>query len=164
MNLKNIIQKNSFTIRKAVISDAYEVCELIKKSIDFFHTHHYSIEEIEIWKRGYTVPILEKIISKKLSYIIQIDNIIAGFIKFSAPEIKGFYIKPRFSNKGFGKQLFQYILNVVKSKGYPTVELTSNQWTLDFYKKNGFELIGEEIIHWENHPFIEYRMMKKLIN
>ena len=41
------------------------------------------------------------------------------------------------------------------------MELTSNKWTVDFYEKFGFEVIGEEIVYWEKHPFTEYRMIKK---
>ena len=62
---------------------------------------------------------------------------------------------------GFGKTLFNFLLSNLKENGYNHVELTSNKWTVDFYEKFGFEVIGEEIVYWEKHPFTEYRMIKK---
>ena len=54
------------------------------------------------------------------------------------------------------------MLTEIKIRGYYSIQLTSNKWTVGFYEKNGFKLIGKEIVYWENHPFSEYRMIKDL--
>lgn len=153
---------NYYTIQKALITDAQEVSELIIKSVDFFHAKNYTNEELAIWKRGYSTSDLKNKIANRLSYILKVNNRIAGFIQFDNTEIKGFYIKPKFIGKGFGRILLQHLLSEIKRHGYFSIELTSNKWTIGFYEKNGFKLIGEEIVYWENHPFTEYRMIKDL--
>jgi GNAT superfamily N-acetyltransferase len=160
MNLQN--SNNAFKIQKALIDDAQEVSELIIKSIDFFHAKNYTNEELAIWKRGYSTSDLKNKIANKLSYILKVNNRIAGFIQFDNTEIKGFYVKPKFIGKGFGRILLQYMLTEIKIRGYYSIQLTSNKWTVGFYEKNGFKLIGKEIVYWENHPFSEYRMIKDL--
>lgn len=153
-----------FAIRKALINDADELSSLIIKSVDFFHAKNYTDEELAIWKRGYSPNDLKNQILKRDSFVIVAKDIIAGFIQFDPPEIKGFYIKPKFIGKGFGNILLHHTLEIIKANGYEHIELTSNKWTIGFYKKNGFKLTGKEIVYWENHPFVEYRMEKDLLN
>lgn len=153
---------NSYTIQNALIDDAKEVSELIIKSVDFFHAENYTNEELAIWKRGYSTSDLKNQIANRLSYILKVNNRIAGFIQFDNTEIKGFYIKPKFIGKGFGRILLQHMLTEIKICDCYSIQLTSNKWTVGFYEKNGFKLIGKEIVYWENHPFTEYRMIKDL--
>lgn len=155
---------NYYTIQKASITDAQEVSELIIKSVDFFHAKNYTNEELAIWRRGYCPKNLKNQILKRDSFVIVVKNIIAGFIQFDPPEIKGFYIKPKFIGKGFGNILLHHTLEIIKANGYEHIELTSNKWTIGFYNKNGFKLTSKEIVYWENHPFVEYRMEKELLD
>lgn len=153
-----------FAIRKALINDADEVSSLIIKSVDFFHAKNYTDEELAIWRRGYSPNDLKIQILKRDSFVLVVKDIIAGFIQFDPPEIKGFYIKPKFIGKGFGNRLLHHTQEILKTNGYKHIELTSNKWTIGFYKKNGFKLIGKEIVYWENHAFVEYRMEKDLLD
>lgn len=161
MELKN--QKDFITaIRKPQISDAFPISKLIINCINFFHSRHYTDEELAIWQRGYSPSKVKEQLLNRQSIVLEVANEICGLIQFEFPELKGFYIHPKFIGQGFGGILLQEMLSTLKIKGSKQVELSCNKWVVDFYKKYGFELIGEEVVYWENHPFIEYRMIKKL--
>jgi ribosomal protein S18 acetylase RimI-like enzyme len=151
-----------YLIRKAEIKDANEVSELIIKCINTFHVNNYTVSELDIWKRGYTPLKVESYFSQRQSLVLVIDKEIAGIIQFEAPEIKGFYLKPKYFSKGIGRLLLEYIILIIKKDNHKVIELSSNKWIVAFYKKFGFTVKKEEIVYWENHPFIEYRMEKSL--
>jgi len=151
-------------IRDAKDDDIPEINDLINHSIDFFHKENYHEEAINIWKRGYSPNKLKEQISNRKSLVLEVSGEICGFAQFDMPEIKGFYINPKFKGQGFGKILMEYMLAFLKKKEHKQVELTSNKLALGFYQKMGFQLLNEEIVYWENYPFIEYRMVKILNN
>lgn len=154
------LAKPPLTLRAAHISDAEEISALIIKSVNYFHTDGYTEHELAIWRRGYSPSKVKSQLTHRLSKVLDIEGEIAGFIQFDPPEIKGFYIKPEYSGQGLGSVLLQNMLMTLKVDGHTRIELTSNKMTVDFYKKFGFKLMDEEIVYWENHPFIEYRMIK----
>ncbi|HAQ71193.1 GNAT family N-acetyltransferase [Salibacteraceae bacterium] len=151
----------SSLIRATAVDDATAISKMIIRNVDHFHCDNYTAEELEIWRRGYSIFEVEKQIQNRQSFVLEYDEHIAASIQFDAPEIKGFYVDPKYKGMGFGKTLFNFLLSNLKENGYNHVELTSNKWTVDFYEKFGFEVIGEEIVYWEKHPFTEYRMIKK---
>ncbi len=56
------------------------------------------------------------------------------------------YIKTSYRSKGYGKQLFQYVVNFVSDAGHPRLEwlcLDWNQNSIDFYLKHGAEQLKD---------------------
>ncbi len=156
--------KSAIIMRAAIEEDAIAVSDLIIQSINFFHSENYAIQALEIWRRGYNVNKVKSQILNRKCIVLEIDGKASGFIQFDAPKIKGFYIHPKFSGQGFGGLLLQKMLSQLKLNGQEQIELTSNKLVLPFYEKFGFEFIQEEIIYWENHPFLEYKMTINLRN
>ena len=158
----NYRDKSSLNIRSAKIDDAKAISNMVIQNVIHFHTDNYSEEELLIWQRGYTAIEIENQIKTREVFVLEKETNIRGIIQFEAPEIKGFYIDPNYKKIGNGAILLQFMLSKLQQHGYFEVELTCNQLAIGFYEKFDFELIGQEIIYWENHPFIEYRMRKKL--
>jgi len=153
--------KNSINIRLAKIDDAAAISDMIVRNVIHFHTDAYTAEEIQIWLRGYSVSETQKQIQNRQTFVLESEGDIYSTIQFDSPEIKGFYVDPKYKGMGYARMLFQFMLSKLKKNGLHQIELTSNKLTIGFYDHFGFELIGEETVVWENHRFIEYRMIKK---
>lgn len=54
---------------------------------------------------------------------------------------KNHYVMPIYRGKGYFKQLFNYSLVVVKSKGINIIEATCTNMSIRHYLKNGFKVI-----------------------
>ncbi|HAA15603.1 MAG TPA: hypothetical protein DCE41_29400 [Cytophagales bacterium] len=147
------------TIRPAQVADAPEISTLILASVDYFHTEHYPAEAIDSWRKGYAPHLVEQQVQKGGSWVLAVSDELAGIIQFEVPEIKGFYIHPRFSGQGFGSLLLQHMLTQVVAQGHSRVELTSNPQAAPFYLKYGFQHVGQEVVPWEGYDFLEYRMV-----
>lgn len=149
-------------IRQAKPSDSKAVSQMIMESIEHFHAENYSAEEIAIWKRGYTAETVKEQVETHKSLILIIEESCGGFIQFHPPEIKAFYLSPKFMGKGYGKQLLQQLLEELKTAGFKRVELTSTPHVKGFYINCGFQVEKEITTYWEGHPFQEYGMWKDL--
>lgn len=149
-------------IREAEINDITKINQLIIDSVDFYHSKNFTLGQLKAWKDGYSPSKLEKTIQQRLSYVLVFSNKIIGFIQFDNPEIKGFYIHPNNSRKGYGSILMQYMLDTLQKRGHQRAELTSNLMAIPFYQQMGFKIIKEEVVVWDNQPFHEFRMMKEL--
>ena len=154
--------KNSLNIRAAHNNDAEAISEMIIRNVIHFHSDYYTPEEINIWIRGYSVSETKKQINNRQTFVLENDGLIYGTIQFDPPEIKGLYVDPEYKGLGYGGALLQFMLSKLKKKGWLQIELTSNKLAVGFYKKFGFKISDEETVIWENHPFIEYRMIKTL--
>lgn len=80
--------------------------------------------------------------------------IILFFSSFSSKTkiyLEDLYIKPEYHNKGYGKQLFFSILDILKEEGYSTLEWSCLDWnkpSIEFYKKINATL-ETGIVHFE---------------
>ena len=73
------------------------------------------------------------------------------------------YVLPNQQGKNIGKQLLNYVINKIKEFGAKSLRLNVNRnnIALHFYKKQGFEIIGEEDIDIGNGFFMNDYVMSK---
>ncbi|MEI6672798.1 MAG: GNAT family N-acetyltransferase [bacterium] len=72
-----------------------------------------------------------------VGFIIFIDSYSSTYAKKTC-YIEEFYIKNELQNQGFGRQLFQYVIDYTKKNDYLRIEWSTqknNQKAIDFYKK-----------------------------
>ena len=55
-------------------------------------------------------------------------------------------ILKEYRNKGFGRQLMEYLVNYCENKGYSEICLHSQMYIVDFYKKCGFKPRGKTFL------------------
>lgn len=58
-------------------------------------------------------------------------------------QIRGMAVLPEYQKSGFGKQLVQHSEKFLKSKDIPLVWFNARESAVDFYKKSGYEVVGE---------------------
>ena len=75
------------------------------------------------------------------------------------------YLLPDLQGKGIGKKLLQFIVEEIKTAGASFLELNVNRHNpaINFYKKNGFEILHEEDIAIGNGFFMNDYVMQKAL-
>lgn len=84
---------------------------------------------------------------------------------FSAPEINKLYIMRRFFKKGIGRSLMAFAEKALKEKGEKKVWLqvwAENEGAIEFYKKVGYEVIGDVWFWIEENKYPNQVLVKKL--
>ena len=103
-------------------------------------------------------------------FIIATDNNdVAGFAAYSIKDditaicrMHKIYIYPHHQRKGIGKRLVDFVIHDIKPNGAIQLELTVNRLNnaVNFYKKIGFEITGQEDRDIGNGYFMrDYIMM-----
>ena len=88
---------------------------------------------------------------KAVSFLICLKDKVIGTIRYREVEgrykVERFAILKEYRNKGYGKQAINYLVEMIASKFNPcTIYIHSISTVLDFYKKLGFEVVGEEFL------------------
>lgn len=95
-------------------------------------------------------------------YSIYIDNIYAGVIGYESYTIdpKSCWLAwtliiPEFRGQGYGKVAFNKLMDIMKDKGYKNffIDSVEDNNTQEFYKKIGFEHLGDCKKFRETHPW-----------
>lgn len=77
------------------------------------------------------------------TWVMENDRIVVGFIAMIGKEIGGLFLDPSQQGKGMGRQMVDYVVSL---KGPLTVEVfKDNKIGLPFYKRYGFEIIGQGV-------------------
>ncbi|MFK4306969.1 GNAT family N-acetyltransferase [Bacillus mycoides] len=127
-------------IRKALLSEANELSELALHSKA---TWNYSEEFILACKGDLTVT--EEYIKNNFVYVLENDNTKIGFFSFLRDDnaLDFLYIHPRFKGKGYGKILWENVIEKAKELGLKSFTIDSDPNAKGYYLKMGAKLIGE---------------------
>jgi len=120
----------------------------------------------------YAIPALEQQQQSGQQFVLaEEDGIYYGFASFQVNYKEGktklhkIYVLPQTQGKGVGKSLLQYVEAAVDQNNNSALLLNVNRFNkaIDFYKKQGFEVIGEEDIDiGEGYLMEDYIMEKKI--
>ncbi|MDA2668855.1 GNAT family N-acetyltransferase [Bacillus anthracis] len=127
-------------IRKALLSEANELSELALQSKA---TWDYSEEFILACKEDLTIT--EEYIKNNFVYVLENDNTKIGFFSFLRNDkaLDFLYIHPRYKGKGYGKILWEYVIEKVNELGLKSFTIDSDPNAKGYYLKMGAKLIGE---------------------
>ena len=135
----------------SIISDAQ-----IKYMLNLFYSHESLEKQFD---------------DHHIFYIALMNAETVGFASYAHDNKTGvykvhkLYVHPMLHGKGFGKKLLDRIIADVKPAGATAIRLNVNRQNraIDFYKRYGFELVGEEdIAIGEGYFMNDYVMEKKI--
>jgi ribosomal protein S18 acetylase RimI-like enzyme len=95
-----------------------------------------------------------------------------AFASFSSHEdnrlifhLNKIYVQPNQQGKNVGKQILDYVINATKNAGATSLQLNVNRnnKAIDFYKKQGFQIIRKEDIDIGEGFFMNDYVMEKRI-
>ncbi|MDL2261642.1 N-acetyltransferase [Methanimicrococcus sp. OttesenSCG-928-J09] len=139
-------------IEKARADQTNEIAEIWLES----NIHGQDFIPAEYWHK-YFEPVKEMLPDAEI-YIDSRNGEITGFIGITDEKyIAGLFVRPAYQSLGIGRQLIEEC-----QKRYSFLELdaySKNFRAVDFYLKNGFQIVSEKINEETNEP--EYRMVWK---
>lgn len=121
----------------------------------------------------YAIPSLQQQQQNGQHFVLVEENgIYFGFASYQINYREGktklhkIYILPQTQGKGIGKFLLQYIETVVEENKNEFLLLNVNRFNkaIDFYKRQGFEVVGEENIDIGEGYLMEDYIMEKQIS
>ena len=100
---------------------------------------------MESFKDTYRVS--ENYISNYPTFLIEDDNGVVGFygilMNEGEIELEYFFIHPRYIRKGYGKLLWQHVIETARSLNIKEFEIVTSPEAIGFYTKLGATKIGE---------------------
>lgn len=130
-------------IRKIRPSDFEPVLTLLEANIP----RYFAESELEDF-RTYLQSELEEY------FLLELKNrlIGAGGINYHKASQMAFFswdfLHPAYHGKGYGRQLCEHRLQVLRSKSINQVEVRTSQLAADFYRKMGFQLVETKANFW----------------
>lgn len=140
-------------IRKATINDALGIHEAHMASIREICSKTHSPDEINAWGyRPYNETQRTEAIKKDEVWVVEIHNKIEGFghLHFFQNEstlcahLMGLYLTSNASGKGFGEEILKKMFVICKGKKVKTIFLESSLNAQNFYRRLGFQDVGEQ--------------------
>lgn len=112
----------------------------------------FSVEEIESEKEFIHIASFDKY--QNITGCFYLKNISEENI-----QLKQMAIAEPLQNLGFGRKIVQFGIDVAVDLGYTTMILHARENAVGFYKKLGFDIVGEKFIEI---GIPHYKMIKKL--
>ncbi len=75
-------------------------------------------------------------------------------------QLRGMAVAPKMQGKNVGKQLIQFIEKQYKQKNVSLIWCNAREYAVPFYKKLGFESIGDKF--YIEHVCFHYKMIKNI--
>lgn len=106
----------------------------------------YSDELMNLWKQD--LEISEEYILKNKVFKIYDEKVFIGFFAFKSHEAKvieldHLWLKPGQIKKGYGRSVFEFILNYLRNTGHLNFNLTAEPNAKGFYDKMGGKVLGK---------------------
>lgn len=168
-------------IKKIGVTDLKKLQEIsIKTFTDTFSKDNEEENLNNYLKTSYADQVLKDEINNKESefYFIYLDNSIAGYLKLNVGsaqteaisenglEIERIYIDSDFKRKGLGKELYELAIKRASEQSKDSIWLgvwERNLAAIEFYKKMGFEKIGQHSFFMGKDEQIDFIMKKKIV-
>ena len=122
-----------------------EASELNRTAIESEAFWGYDSDFMDKFKVSYQVT--EEFIRKNPTFILYVEHKIIGFysllINSQENTIEYFYIQPEYIGKGYGKKMWNHLVNYCKAYNINELTLVTSPQAKDFYEKMGAIQIGE---------------------
>jgi diamine N-acetyltransferase len=162
-------------ISKATESDFEKIRDIAYKTWPVVYGEIITPEQLDyMLARFYSDEALrENLVHQKHHFIMASDgDNVLGFASFqhhysgkNTTHLHKIYVLPEAQGKGVGKLLIQAVLDAAQKNHSDILSLNVNRFNkaLDFYKKNGFEIVAETDIELEYGYLMEDYIMERKI-
>lgn len=150
-------------IRNARIKESEELTNLAAESEAYWG---YDEEFMEVYKIIYTVT--ADIINDTPTYVLENENEIIGFYNVVQEGYLGyveyFYIKPRYMGQGYGRIMWNSMVDICENLGIIEIELVTSPQAKNFYTKLGAIVVKEVNSQIDNRkiPKLRYKIKRKI--
>jgi len=135
--------------RLAQLEDAFQIREVFLESVTHISANFYNKEEIIYWNSNKTVEKIEAWIGNPNFYFLVAEEGETihglGFIDCKTGELYACYLRPTVVGNGLGKVLMDMMLNKAMECRLSKVFLRASLNAKNFYKRYGFQIIGDRL-------------------
>jgi len=151
-------------IHKLEKKDIQNIVKLHKEVVSTTNSKIYPQHVINAWLDQITVENVTGQLECSEWYLSKCDDRIVGFVQFSvdAGYLYQINVLPKFQNKGFGSNLFEFVEGEFRKAGKSEIKIYSTLNALGFYKKMGFLELGKIKYGYEPNKVDMVEMVKKL--
>lgn len=154
---------SSIHIRKATLSDAKQLSDLICENAQKLLKPHYSNEQWNIFIRYYSEAVLAEKITSQTVFCAEREGQILGTVALDGDFVVGFYTRLQNVNQGIGRQLMLHLETYAQNKGLTMLQLAASPEGLAFYYKNGWQKVKDFTIEHYGVGFEETLMTKSIL-
>ena len=159
----------NYTIRKSKIEDMNEVMDAHQRSIRELCTQDYNQDQIDKWSDiSYCPEIWSKTVNDEYHLVVEVDDKIEGFChakirENGEGEIAGLYFTKEIEGKGIGREVFEKVIDYIKSNKSSKVLITGTITAKGFYERMGFVEIESKELCIRGAVLACFKMEKNLI-
>lgn len=158
--MKNI---PSPTIRRAQVSDAEPISQLIAENTQQVAANGYTEAQKEAWILANTPQMVHQQLLERQMFCAIASDTIVGVIGLEGPKVVGLYVHPRALGQGIGRTLLKHLESCAKASGIDELYLYATPAGRPFYRKNGYSVGLQEDVLIDGVVFSETKMHKTLI-
>ncbi len=147
-------------IKKARLDQTDEIHEIVSKTIKEIYSKYYSNEVVDFFLELHNRDNIHNDISKDNTYVIGYGAAILGTGTINQNTISRVYITPNNQNEGIGTKLMDYLEKEI-IKNYSHVNVDVSLPATEFYRKRGYELLGQVEHSVANGKILSYSIMRK---
>lgn len=126
------------SIRPLQVADLETVVDLWLKSSIKAH----SFIEASFWE-GQVNAMREVYIPSADTWVADYEGMLVGFVSLNEEMLAALFVHPFFQGNGIGKQLLQFAME--QSDSLVLSVYKENKRAMDFYRKQGFEAVQEQV-------------------
>lgn len=134
----------SLCIRKAILSDASEISQVIIESIRQANTQDYSLDMIHRLENKYTTEQIIIKINTQEVFIACLHSRVTGTISLDGSKIRSLFVLPEEQHCGIGGALMNYVEGIAKEKNLDCLSLASSIAARGFYQKLEYIAVRSE--------------------
>ncbi|MBR5535117.1 MAG: GNAT family N-acetyltransferase [Clostridia bacterium] len=155
-----------FKIRTMKMSEFNTVARLIYDSVHTLCVNEYTPEQLDAWvPKDLYMPSFRRSLFRTYAIVAVEGKEIIGFMSTERDGyVNRLYTHPSRVNKGVATALLENTESWAKAHGVRSLVLESSKSAEGFYRKNGFEKIGEIRSLKNDIEFISAKMKKELRN
>ena len=152
---------NSATIIQAKENDVSAVKRLIHETIRFSYKIAYPQGVVDFFLDYHNDDFIKNNIINGVTLIMNVSDRMIGTIYLHGNTMGGMYIHPEFQGRGYGRILFEKMLQVAKTRKLSYVQLDSTLLAKKLYDSFGFKTIDFVYQPMDNGDRLYYFIMKK---
>jgi len=151
-------------IKKADISNAKIISEMMLNNLDLLSSKDYSKEQISAMKKYVSEDNIKKYIEKFEVFIALEHNHIIGTVSFEKNLIFSIYVKDstNFLKEGIGDEMLKFIEDYARKLGENEIFLISMPTTRSFFEERGYKFSEDLLLNFNGVDFPEVKLKKNL--
>ena len=147
-------------IRKARLEQTDVISEIVSKTIKEVYSKYYSDEVVDFFLELHNRDNIHNDILKDNTYVIGCGDAILGTGTMNQNTISRVYVTPNHQHEGIGTNLMDYLEKEI-IKNYSHVNIDASLPAAEFYRKRGYEFLGQEEYSVANGKLLSYSIMRK---